>query len=159
MQPGNGSRGHMEGAWELGAVQGPGRTTTGTPVQPSAHWLRQHTDRIPLSAVATSCHGERTSLPGEVRRTVPAPFCEWYSLGGEDEPLRMMHSAAALIRVQLPAAADVKTNYVRTAVSEACMTFIASYTFLTRFLPQLAGRLSGVLHGPLQRSFAVQNAP
>ena len=90
---------------------------------------------------------------------MPAPFCEWYSLGGEDEPLRMMHSAAALIRVQLPAAADVKTNYVRTAVPEACVTFIASCTFLTRFLSQLAGRLSWLQRGPLRWPSAVHHAP
>jgi hypothetical protein len=90
---------------------------------------------------------------------MPAPFREWYGLGGENEPLRMMHSAAALVRMQFPAAADVKTNYVRTAVPEAYMAFIASCTFLTRFLPHLAGRLSWVLHGPLQWPFAVHHAP
>ena len=89
---------------------------------------------------------------------MPAPFHEWYGLGGDDEPLRMMHSAAALVRMQFPAGTDVKTNYVRTAMSKACTTFITSCIFLIRYMPRLAARLSGALHGPLRWPFAVQDA-
>ena len=91
---------------------------------------------------------------------MPAPFCEWYGLGGENEPLRMMHSAAALVRMQLPAAVDVEALHVGAAMPKALVIFTAFVSSSSiEFLPQLASRPSWIFHGLLQLPIVAQKAP
>ena len=103
-------------------------------------WHRNNAQgQLPPSTANTCYGGEGTSPPREVRRTVAAPFHEWYRLSGEDEPLRPEHAAAAPVRVHFPASLDVKTLHVRTASSKSWMLCSSFGNFTWGVGPRLLG--------------------